>query len=282
MKTEQVNLRLDPELLTAIEQVASAESLDRGTAVRRLLQRALADWRVERALRGYQSGDLSIGRAAEEANLTQWELLVLARDQGVAYPLTAGDVASRLSASGATRTAEARAVQNEEQLTETLEDRPPREGGVLLVGINPAPLSVRAGHYYQGTLGRRLWRRLERLGLLADPVPGQEDDAFVRAGHGLTDLVKRPTAAASELESAELRDGARRLEDKISGWRPALVVFVFKRAAATALEDASVRPGPTAPIAGVKGFLLSGPYVRREDAERVDAELRRLLRSDGE
>lgn len=276
MKTEQVNLRLDTELLTAIEQVASAESLDRGTTVRRLLQRALADWRVEQALRGYQSGGLSIGRAAEEANLTHWELLALVREQGIAYPLTVEDVADRLSSSETTGFG-GDPMPHAEPPTDTLADRPPTEGGVLLVGTNPAPTSVKAGHYYQGRLGGRIWRRLERLGLLAEPIPGAEDDAFVRAGHGLTDIVKRPTAAASELETAELEAGARLLEDKISAWRPALVIFVFKLAAATALDDSSVRPGPTASVAGVGSFLLSGPYAPREEAERIDAELRRLL-----
>lgn len=66
---------------------------------------------------------------------------------------------------------------------ETLEDLPPQPGGILVVGINPALVSVQAGHYYQGTLGRRLWARLTRLGLLEQSSPGSEDDAFVARGH---------------------------------------------------------------------------------------------------
>jgi len=30
----------------------------------------------------------------------------------------------------------------------------------VIVGINPSTVSVEAGHYYQGTLGKLLWKRL--------------------------------------------------------------------------------------------------------------------------
>jgi hypothetical protein len=40
------------------------------------------------------------------------------------------------------------------QLVDTLTDVPPAEGGIVLVGINPAPSSVEAGHYYQGQVGQ--------------------------------------------------------------------------------------------------------------------------------
>ena len=64
----------------------------------------------------------------------------------------------------------------------TLPDRPCRPGCVLLVGINPAPLSVAAGHYYQGKHGQRLWKRLSDIGLLKNAAAGREDDAIVNTG----------------------------------------------------------------------------------------------------
>ena len=41
---------------------------------------------------------------------------------------------------------------------ETLADLPPERGRLLFVGLNPSPVSVAAGHYHQGRLGRRFWR----------------------------------------------------------------------------------------------------------------------------
>jgi hypothetical protein len=72
MKTEQVNLRLEEDLLHELERVSEDEALDRGTVIRRLLRDSLKRWHLDRALLGYERGELSIGRAAEEARLSQW------------------------------------------------------------------------------------------------------------------------------------------------------------------------------------------------------------------
>jgi len=158
----------------------------------------------------------------------------------------------------------------------TLPDHPCRPGGILLVGVNPSPVSVAVGHYYQGRLGKRLWERLRRLGLLNDESAIWEDDAFVAAGHGLTDLVKRPTSASSELSAAELAAGRTALADKVRAWRPGMLLFAF-RAPAEALLGRGVVPGRGPDLEGIPTFLLSGPYAPAEHAANIDAELRELL-----
>ena len=62
------------------------------------------------------------------------------------------------------------------------------------MGLNPSPVSVEAGHYHQGRLGRTFWRRLMLAGILppGTTIEGA-DDALVGAGHGITDLLKRPS-----------------------------------------------------------------------------------------
>jgi TDG/mug DNA glycosylase family protein len=269
MKTEQINLRLDADIVSALERVARAESTDRATAVRRLLEASLRQWEVDHAIDEYRRGDVSLGRAAEDAGLSQWELQELLRQERVAYPLDLDEVSARLLELG---------VDVEWSGESTLPDIPPQPGGVLLVGINPAPVSVAAGHYYQGRLGRRLWRRLERLGLLVDPVPGQEDEVFAEAGHGLTDLVKRPTRSASEISKEELEAGVQTLKSKIEAWKPGLVLFAFKDPA-RALLGSSVKPGAGPALEGVLTFLLTSPYAPNAEAERVDRELLDLLGS---
>src|SRR3982751_3416825 len=49
---------------------------------------------------------------------------------------------------------------------ETLADPPPLRNRLLFVGLNPSPVSVAAGHYHQGRLGRRFWTRLIRAGII--------------------------------------------------------------------------------------------------------------------
>ena len=259
MSTQQINIRIDTLLAAALDRVAREESLDRATAIRRLLEQSIKAWELEHAVLGVQRGDLALGRAAEESGLSMWELLDAIRVAGVAHPLTGDEAEARL-----------------ERLTgmseETLPDIPPKPGGVLLVGINPAPVSVAAGHYYQGRLGRRLWRRLERIGLLKNPVPGAEDEAFGAAGHGLTDLVKRPTPSSGLLSPDELRAGGEALREKISAWQPGLVLFAF-RAPAVELLGRDVEPGLGGEVEGVPSFLLSGPYAPKSEAHRIDREL---------
>lgn len=263
MRTQQINIRIDTDLAAALDRVAREESLDRATAIRRLLERSIRGWELEHAVLGVQRGDLSLGRAAEESGLSMWELLDATRVAGVAHPLTGEEARERL-----------------EQLTgaapATLPDIAPQPGGVLLVGINPAPVSVAAGHYYQGRLGRRLWRRLEGVGLLRDALPGSEDEAFAAAGHGLTDLVKRPTPSSDLLSGAELRSGAEVLRQKILEWHPGLVLFAF-RAPAVELFGRHVGPGRCGEVEGVPAFLLSGPYSPRAEAERIDRELKAMV-----
>ena len=192
-----------------------------------------------------------LGRAAPAAGLTQWELLDLIKRAHVAYPLDPDEVAGRLTE-----------LETDATGQTTLPDIPPKQGHVLLVGINPAPVSVAAGHYYQGKLGRRLWRRLEGVGLLEDPVPGREDEAFARAGHGLTDLVKRPTKSAAELGADEFAAGIEEFAENVASWRPGLILFAFK-AAARHLVGSAVSPGLGPHFEGVPTFLLTGQYPRR-------------------
>lgn len=75
MKTEQITITLDAKLASSLDRIACEESLDRATAIRRLLESSIRQWKLERALAGYRRGELSLGRAAEESGLTHWELI---------------------------------------------------------------------------------------------------------------------------------------------------------------------------------------------------------------
>jgi TDG/mug DNA glycosylase family protein len=157
--------------------------------------------------------------------------------------------------------------------TETLADLPPARARLLFVGLNPSPVSVEAGHYHQGRLGRRFWERLIRATVLPpDTAVESADDALVAAGHGITDLIKRPSRR-DEASDEELTAGVGILWQKVALWRPAAIVFVYKRAA----EIVAGRPLPEAwgqiegvALAGRPCFLMPGPYAPTTE---VDAGL---------
>lgn len=161
---------------------------------------------------------------------------------------------------------------------ETLADLPPARGRLLFVGLNPSPVSVQAGHYHQGRLGRTFWRRLIRAGILPGGTPiGAADDALVAAGHGVTDLIKTPSPR-DVASDAELRAGVGALWQKVALWRPAAIVFVYKRAAEIAAGRSLAEPWGQlvgVALAGRPCFLMPGPYA---PAEAVNAGLN-LLRN---
>lgn len=163
--------------------------------------------------------------------------------------------------------------------TATLADLPPARDGLLFVGLNPSPVSVEAGHYHQGKLGRTFWKRLVRAGILpATTVVEQADDALLAAGHGITDLLKAPTAR-DEATDEDLRGGVGPLWQKIALWRPAAVVFIYKRAAEIAAgRQLEASWGQLAGVAlgGRPCFLMPGPYAPTEQVDEGLNFLRNL------
>jgi TDG/mug DNA glycosylase family protein len=162
---------------------------------------------------------------------------------------------------------------------ETLADLPPRRDGLLFIGLNPSPVSVSAGHYHQGRLGRTFWRRLMLAGLLPPATPVETaDDALVAAGHGITDLLKVPTSR-DVATAAELTSGVGPLWQKIALWRPAAVVFIYKRAAEISAGRALAEPWGQLPgiaLAGRPCFLMPGPYAPVEQVDQGLNFLRNL------
>ncbi len=166
--------------------------------------------------------------------------------------------------------------------TQTLADLPPRRDGLLFIGLNPSPVSVEAGHYHQGRLGRTFWRRLMLAGILPPGTAIETaDDALVAAGHGITDLIKAPTAR-DDATDAVLRAGVGPLWQKIALWRPAAIVFIYKRAAEIcAGRDLDEPWGQLKDVAmaGRPCFLMPGPYATTEQVDEGLNLLRNLASS---
>jgi G:T/U-mismatch repair DNA glycosylase len=113
----------------------------------------------------------------------------------------------------------------------TLSDILPTAGPMkmLIVAKTPAPISVEAGHYFQGRQGRMFWNRLHDYGLLTTPPGAYEDDFLLEHGYGLTDIVKAPRSYGSEPSDEEYREGLERILELVAHLQPAVVMFVYKR-----------------------------------------------------
>jgi TDG/mug DNA glycosylase family protein len=163
------------------------------------------------------------------------------------------------------------------QRVDTLADLLQPELRAVCVGINPAPSSVRVGHYYQGALGQGFFRRLRSAGLLP-AGPGWEDDLAFENGIGFTDIVKRPTARATEIHPDEFKHGRPLLVAKLEPLRLRLVVFTFKDAAKKyfgPFEGNGLLTGRD--IGGAKVFVMPGPYAPGDLVRQKIEELRALV-----
>ena len=84
MKKEQmVGTRLPLELVRELKLIEDVEQSDRSTTVRRLLSRAIRQWKLEHYARLYGDGKLTLARAARDAGVSLWEMLDHARTKKI-------------------------------------------------------------------------------------------------------------------------------------------------------------------------------------------------------
>ncbi len=95
---------------------------------------------------------------------------------------------------------------------------------VLFCGINPGLYSAAVGHHFARP-GNRFWKVLHQAGFTDRVLSPFEERELLTCGIGITNVVARATASSTELETAELRDGARTLERKVQRFRPVCIAF---------------------------------------------------------
>ena len=83
-KGQMVGARLPSELIRDLKLIEEAEHTDRSTTLRRLLARAVRDWKLEHYARLYGDGKLTLARAARDAGVSLWEMMEYARNSKVA------------------------------------------------------------------------------------------------------------------------------------------------------------------------------------------------------
>lgn len=90
--------RVEDELAKLIDEIAKKESMDRSTVIRRFLMKAVRDWLIERSLKGYEEGKLTLWQAAEKCSLTLWEMISEVKKRAVHVPYTLEDLKEDLKA----------------------------------------------------------------------------------------------------------------------------------------------------------------------------------------
>ena len=120
---------------------------------------------------------------------------------------------------------------------------------ILFVGINPGLYSGAVGHHFARP-GNRFWPALQRAGLTPRLFTPREERELLKSGIGITNIVNRTTAAASELSRKELAAGRRRLAAKLRRLKPRVVAFLGIDAYRTAFGVRQVHVGPQPVVIG--------------------------------
>jgi TDG/mug DNA glycosylase family protein len=155
---------------------------------------------------------------------------------------------------------------------------------VLFCGINPGMTAAATGHHFAGR-GNRFWRVLHLAGFTPEEMLPQDDRMILQHRCGLTSVVKRPTAQASQLSRQEFLAAAAELERKVASHRPRFVAFLGKAAysALSGRPDVAwgLQPGT---MEGSAIWVLPNPSGRNRAFgldQLVDA-YRQLYRAAGE
>jgi double-stranded uracil-DNA glycosylase len=130
---------------------------------------------------------------------------------------------------------------------------------VLFCGINPGLYSAATGWHFARP-GNRFWPALELSGFTPRRLAPREQDLLRGYGLGITNLVPRATAQASELAGAELKAGAERLAVLVHEHRPRIVAIAGVTAYRTAFghRHATVGPQPD-PLADAQAWIVPNP-----------------------
>ena len=144
----------------------------------------------------------------------------------------------------------------------TIPDVLPAPGEILRVlfcGINPGLYSAATGWHFARP-GNRFWPALELSGFTPRRLAPREQDLLPGFGLGITNLVARATAQASELDRAELRAGGEHLAALVREHRPRIVAIAGVTAYRTAFGHPHAGTGPQPEtLASARVWVLPNP-----------------------
>jgi len=69
-----IGVRIEEEFIEKLESIGDDEKLDRSTMIRKLLEKGYREYLKEKAADKYRSGEVTISKAAEIAEITIWDM----------------------------------------------------------------------------------------------------------------------------------------------------------------------------------------------------------------
>lgn len=83
-----ITTRVQEELVKMIDDIADREGMDRSTVIRRFLHKAVKNWLIERNLKEYEEGRVTLWQAATRCGLSLWEMINEVKKREIHVPYT--------------------------------------------------------------------------------------------------------------------------------------------------------------------------------------------------
>ncbi|AQZ60242.1 G:T/U mismatch-specific uracil/thymine DNA-glycosylase [[Actinomadura] parvosata subsp. kistnae] len=130
---------------------------------------------------------------------------------------------------------------------------------VLFCGINPGLMSEATGHHFARP-GNRFWPALHLSGFTPRLLSPAEQHLLPSYGLGITNIVPRASAKASELTREELEAGGAALAAKVASLAPKVLAVLGISAYRTAFARPKAVIGPQPErVGGVRVWVLPNP-----------------------
>ena len=78
---DTISVRLGADLQKSLSKVEAKWKSDRSEVIRRLLDEAIKNWKIQNAIEEINSGKISIGKAAEECEISIWAMLEILKEK---------------------------------------------------------------------------------------------------------------------------------------------------------------------------------------------------------
>ena len=168
----------------------------------------------------------------------------------------------------------------------TVPDLIARDLRVLFCGINPGLYSGATGHHFARP-GNRFWPALYAGGFTDRLLSPFEERELLKSGYGITNVVRRATAAASELSNEELVEGGNDLEKKVRRYHPKFLAVLGVTVYRTAFARPHAKLGRQPENMGTTAiWVLPNPsglnaHYQPKDLARLFRELREASEEEG-
>lgn len=93
-----ITTRVEEDLSKLIDAIAKEEGVDRSTVIRRSLSKATKEWLIEKCLKDYEAGKITLWQGARKCGLSLWEMMDEVKRREIHVPYTIEELREDLKA----------------------------------------------------------------------------------------------------------------------------------------------------------------------------------------